>query len=154
VTRGRGRPARVVALAGLLLLAACGNGPTEPGGGEATPGDCDECAAQLADLRGALDHLDGVRSVDRLDYDPDGGLGDEAGLRVDVVRAADADPAELTDRVARTVWRSEVAPLSEVGVNVLDAPGQSMLDGASTAFEFTLDRDDLQQRWGPRGAAP
>jgi hypothetical protein len=47
-----------------------------------------------------------------------------------------------------------VAPLSAVGVNVLDEPGQSMLDGSSTAFEFSLDGDELQQRWGARGTSP
>lgn len=140
-------------LVGALVLGGCAGGAAEEDGGEAGVTDCARCTAQLSALRGALEQLDGVQSVDRLDYDPDAGLGDEAGLRVDVVQTPEADPADVTEEVARTVWDSEVAPLSAVGVNVLDAPGQSMLDGSSTAFEFSLDGEELQQRWGPRGAS-
>jgi hypothetical protein len=141
-------------LVAALLLGGCAGGPAEEAGGGAAGPDCDRCTAQLSALRGALEQLDGVQSVDRLDYDPDDGLGDEAGLRVDVVHSPEADPAAVTEEVARTVWDSEVAPLSAVGVNVLDEPGQSMLDGSSTAFEFSLDGDELQQRWGARGTSP
>lgn len=110
--------------------------------------EVDGCGEQMRDIARDVSALPGVDAVIVSDYAPD---TPTSSAHADIeVRGEGAD---LADRVAEVVWRSEVTPISHIDVTV-DAPGGGFPDTVTYQVdpENGRDHDRLEQQWGPRPA--
>lgn len=104
------------------------------------------CEERMRDIARDVSALPGVEAVIVSNYAPD---TPTSSAHADVeVRGAGAD---LADRVAEVVWRSEVVPIAHIDVTI-DGPGSGFPD--TVIFQIDpdhgQDHDRLEELWGPR----
>lgn len=122
--------------------------PVEEGDDDLEGCEVDGCDEQMRAIAREVSALPGVEAVIHSAYAPDDPTS-SASTRIEVR----GDSAELAERVAEIVWRSEVGPIDYISVTVETPDG-----GFPDMTDFQIDPDHgrdherLEQMWGPRPA--